>query len=221
VTKAINAVFDTIFPGICVNCKDDVVGQSLLCSRCEESIIVRKVPKQIGNRFLFASTEYENPVARNLIKVFKYSRIWRAGEKIAEIMLKHLEMSEFEKLIENKDNTYIVPVPIHFLKKWQRGFNQAEVLSELLGKNLGIKYINALKRHRRTIPQNKIKSDHLRLINIQNCFSLSRRAHRVPKGATIILVDDIATSGETLKEATRVLRSLHPSQIIYVSFASR
>jgi len=213
---------DIIFPGVCVNCKDPVIGANLLCPRCAEAIIIRKAPRQIGSRFLFAATDYNEPSIRSLIKVFKYSRIWRAGEPIAEIMLKHLEISGFEKLIpNNKDETYIVPIPIHFLKKWQRGFNQTEILSRLIGRKLGVKSVNALVRQKRTIPQSKIKDDSLRVLNIKNCFSLSGVAKRIPHKSVIVLVDDIVTSGETLKEATRVLGSLRPARIIYVSVASR
>jgi predicted amidophosphoribosyltransferase len=50
---------------------------------------------------------------------------------------------------------------------------------------------------------------------------LSRSAKKIHRDATIIIVDDVVTSGGTIKEAARVLKPLHPSQIIYVSAASR
>jgi len=213
-------ILDIVMPGLCINCKTEINGPDLLCARCHESIIIRKASRHIGSRLLFAATDYRDPAIRNLVKIMKYERIWRASRPIANIMLKHLELAGFIKNFAGKDKVFIVPIPIHFLKKWFRGFNQSEILADIIGNNLQIQVAPALNRQKWTPPQNSITNDKIRLLNIQNCFTLSQSAKNIPSKSVIILLDDIVTSGETMKEAAKTLKPLRPLKIIFVSAVS-
>jgi len=213
-------ILDVIIPGLCINCKAEVSGSELLCARCHESIIIRKSPKHIGSRLLFAATDYRDPAIRNLVKVMKYERVWKAGKPIANIMLQHLEIAGFKKVLPEKNKVFIVPVPIHFFKKWSRGFNQSEVLANIIGHNLKIQVTPALNRQKWTPPQNNITDDKIRALNIQKCFVLSQNAKSIPPNSVIILLDDIVTSGETMKEAAKILKPLRPLKIIFMSAVS-
>ena len=214
------SVLDIVVPGLCVNCKTEVNGSDLLCARCYESIIIRKTPRRIGSRLLFAATDYRDPAIRNLVKIMKYERVWKANKPIADIMLKHLELAGFTKNFTAKDKVFIVPIPIHFLKKWFRGFNQSEILANIISHNLQIQVTPALNRQKWTPPQNNITDDKIRLLNIQSCFTLSQSAKNIPPKSVIILLDDIVTSGETMKEAARILKPLRSLKIIFISAVS-
>lgn len=204
-----------------MNCGAEVSGSGLLCSRCAESIIIRKAPRRIGGRFLFAAADYRNPSVRSLIKIMKYSGIWKAGFPIAEIMLKHFEVSGFKQAISGFKKAFIVPVPMHFAKKWKRGFNQSEILADIVAKRIGVPVVKALRRQRWTPPQSRMADDRMRSLNISNCFSLSCSAQKIPRKSVIIILDDVVTSGETIKEAAKILKPLRPSGIFFVSAASR
>jgi len=221
VPRLFSAALDVILPSVCANCGAEAFGAELLCSRCSGSIIVRKAPRKTGSRFLFSAGDYKDPAIRSLIKTMKYSGVWKAGYPLADLMLRHFEISGFRQMLPKDGKIFIVPVPIHFLKKWKRGFNQSEILSDIIGQKLGAATVKALNRRGWTPPQSKIADDKTRSLNITGCFSLSRRAKDIPPKSMIILLDDVVTSGSTIKEAARALRPLHPSLIVYASTASR
>ncbi|MFA4999668.1 MAG: phosphoribosyltransferase family protein [Parcubacteria group bacterium] len=219
--SAFQSVLDVIMPGICAHCGKDVTDARLLCDYCEKSIIIRKAPKKLGERFLFAATDYKDSAIQSLIKAMKYKRVWKASESIGKIMLKHLEISGFAQIIKGNKDVFIVPIPIHFFKNMRRGFNQSEILAKVIGRHLQIPVVKALKRQKWTPPQSEITDDKIRLLNVLDCFSLSHKAKTIPRDSAIIILDDVITSGGTIKEAAKVLKPLHPRQIIFVSAASR
>ena len=96
----------------------------------------------------------------------------------------------------------LVPVPIHRSRKKIRGFNQAEVLAEKLGKKSGILVCSdALKRIRKTQPQKNLDSAG-RLHNLEQAFGAGTLPESVKK---VLLVDDIYTTGSTVEACTRIL----------------
>ncbi len=99
----------------------------------------------------------------------------------------------------------LVPVPVHPTRLRQRGYNQAELLAERIGKILGLPVCpEALLRTKKTLPQKELGSAE-RLRNLQQAFE----AGRLPEGARIVvLVDDIYTTGSTLEACARILVSM-------------
>lgn len=214
-------IIDAILPSICINCKKDTYHSNLLCPHCANSIIIRASYKKIDKYILFSATDYKDIAMQKLIKTMKYNSLWLAGRPIANIILKHLEYAGLMKHITKDTPVFIVPIPIHFIKKWQRGFNQSEILAKIISKKLNIPMILALRRYRWSAPQNKISSDKFKQANIKNCFTLNTTSKTIPEKSIIIILDDIVTSGSTMKEAALVLRPLRPSKIIFISATSR
>lgn len=97
----------------------------------------------------------------------------------------------------------IVPVPLHKYRKNWRGFNQAEEMGTVLGKSLGILCVNALVRVKNTKPQFELKSNERRS-NIKNAFAVAKNFTVAP--VTYILIDDVWTTGSTLKECAFILK---------------
>jgi ComF family protein len=93
----------------------------------------------------------------------------------------------------------VVPVPLHRLRRRARGFNQAEELA----RHLGLEWKNVLRRTRATSSQTDLPAAR-RHANVRNAFSL-KRTHSVD-GLTVLLVDDVSTTGATLNACAVALR---------------
>jgi ComF family protein len=111
----------------------------------------------------------------------------------------------------------VVPVPLFSTKQRQRGFNQAELLSRAAIKHLnswkpsGFElHIGNLKRMRSTVSQTGLTS-HQRRKNVRGAFALSKP--QLVQGRSILLIDDVYTTGTTLNECTRVLRSVGAERV--------
>ncbi len=100
----------------------------------------------------------------------------------------------------------VIPVPLHWWRKWRRGYNQAEVIAAALAKELGAKpFPRALVRGRRTRSQTTLSSSE-RLSNVEGAF----RMKQLPSGTApshILLVDDTFTTGATLAACYRAVRA--------------
>ena len=106
------------------------------------------------------------------------------------------------------DADAVVPVPLHPWRQWRRGYNQAELLAATLGRPVW----QVLRRRRATPPQTALDR-HARQDNVRHAFALggwmpgaADRARRRVEGRTLVLVDDVLTTGATLDACARVLR---------------
>lgn len=100
----------------------------------------------------------------------------------------------------------LVPIPLHSRRKRWRGFNQAELLGEMIAANLEVDFLpDLLQRIRSTKPQTKLNAEQRRE-NIQGAFSLNKNSKFEIHNSEFILFDDVWTSGATLKEAAKVLK---------------
>jgi len=94
----------------------------------------------------------------------------------------------------------VVPVPLHWTRKWSRGFNQSAILAKAASKALGIPVLAALRRVKRTKDQTKL-SRQKRLANVRGAFRVAKNV----EGIRLLLLDDVTTTGATLEECRRVL----------------
>jgi len=96
----------------------------------------------------------------------------------------------------------LVPVPLHYRRRWTRGFNQADEIARAIGPPVW----RVLRRHRPTQTQTGLTRS-ARVRNVHGKFVLTRRAHATHsvRGATLVLVDDVSTTGATLEACARVL----------------
>ena len=109
-----------------------------------------------------------------------------------------------KRWLKEMDDCLVMPVPLHPKRLRERGFNQSLLLARYIADLSGTELdFLSLKRIRYTRPQTGLKSDERRK-NVRRAFGLNDR-HTV-KGRNIILVDDVATTGNTLNECARVLK---------------
>ena len=120
----------------------------------------------------------------------------------------------YGRAIRRASPDVIVPVPVHPSRKRQRGFNQAELLAERIGRRLEIPVCaKGLRRVKKTLPQKQLNQEE-RLRNLQRAFVPGR----LPKGVrTVLLVDDIYTTGSTMEACGQALKTMGVEKVYGVT----
>ena len=132
---------------------------------------------------------------RELLHRFKYYGDRPTGEFLGR------GLGNLVASIKNQDSwDGVVPVPLHWTRKWSRGFNQSSILAGAVSKALGIPVLAALRRVKRTKDQTKL-SRQKRPANVRGAF----RAAKNVEGKKLLLLDDVTTTGATLEECRRAL----------------
>lgn len=111
----------------------------------------------------------------------------------------------------------VIPVPLHRIRERSRGFNQARELA----RHLGPPVVDALVRTRQTRPQVELAADR-RHANVRGAFALRRRWPMKPlrlQGLTVVLVDDVSTTGATLDACAVLLRDAGAAEVCAVTAA--
>lgn len=186
---------------ICESCDNSRWPIGAVCPRCD--CIKRELSLPCGCRLsgdplqgLFALSYYEGPW-RNLLHDLKYRGRRSIARPLGSWLAAEINRSGY------CCPQLIVPVPLHRHKVNERGFNQSALLSLHLSKYLGIPFQNLLTRKRDTQSQTKI-SRRDRLENVRDAFSCSKV---IPANTTVLLVDDIYSTGATLQEAAKILNA--------------
>jgi ComF family protein len=136
---------------------------------------------------------------RKLIHLYKYSGMKPLAKTLAGYMERALSIdASFDA---------VVPVPLHWRKQWDRGFNQSDLLARLIAKRRGIPVLHALRRKRATAVQAGLASAGRRR-NVAGAFLLRSGAKTDPKlaGKKILLIDDVMTTGATASACASVLK---------------
>ncbi len=233
-TDLLDAVTDRRCPGcrgsverrqlVCVAC-DAAIGRlgSVLCLRClhggsegegAESAPMRggACPRHGSDRLVLAGPAYEPPLDA-IVRAFKYEGHAHLAPWVASLVPAPPSLDgSFGR------EALLVPVPLHPARRASRGFDQAQLLAECLGRWWGIPVAPLLERRRETRPQARLDSE-ARRGNLDGAFHLGPRAERLARGRPLLLVDDVATTGATLLSAARVLEAAAPSWILALSAA--
>ncbi len=134
---------------------------------------------------------------RKAIHSFKYEGNFSAGKKLGQLLS---ETYQAHTVFHCCD--LISFVPLHWKRKRERQFNQSELLAKMLSKNSNKPLQSVLKRDRNTTPQTLLSSE-MRKKNLKDAFSVTNATYI--DGKTILLVDDVYTTGSTVKECSRTL----------------
>lgn len=231
--KDVSKLFlDTIFPLVCLVCETE---GELICKECFPKLnptnaqicISCKKPTPFGlthsyclapqspNALISIYNYHDKNVAKILING-KYSFLPDAykllGQQISNILQK-----EYVNFLDD-DNLVITPIPLHNFRKRWRGFNQVEILCQELGKQLGLQVVETLKREKITKTQKNLKKEQ-RLKNVSGAFSYIPNSTFNIQNSTVLLVDDVTTTGSTLLEATKVLKRNGANKVFCLTVA--
>lgn len=156
---------------------------------------------------LTALWAYEG-IPRKLILKLKYKFVSDIAECLAEVstnMLKKLSQNVPNAPNWDRDPFTIVPIPLHWTRENWRGFNHAEELAKLLAKEMGWDFANLLIRKKLTSPQVGLKEKQ-RKSNLSGAFVLNPHYSKFIIPYSVLLFDDVWTTGATMLEACRVLK---------------
>jgi ComF family protein len=208
-SKGLTQIFDFFLPRICASCNKKLSpDEKPVCKDCldsiskvDEDLLQYEFDRKFRSERIIQNfySEYifkTDKTLQHIIHALKYGKQFRLGVFLGELLAEGI-------INKNWPIDWIVPVPIHHLKKAERGFNQSDYIAKGLSKSLGIPYSTKLiKRIRYTESQTGLHiSD--RAENIANAFKIKNL--RKTKDKNILLVDDVITTGATILECGKML----------------
>ena len=214
-------LLDIFFPKRCVSCQK--YGE-LLCFDCAKEIELiktdicpecgkishlagycrnckAKLKTKLSGIVIAAS--YQSRPVKEMIHNLKYCGLVELSEHLAEILCQKLYSFDLMRYI-------VVPVPLHKKRLNWRGFNQSALIVQHVAKKLGLEYVDCMKRLRDTKPQVTLKRGERRA-NVAGAFECKSS---IVEGKNILLIDDVATTGATLLECAKALKSAGAKKII-------
>jgi ComF family protein len=120
---------------------------------------------------------------------------------------------------EIKKSDIIIPVPIHFLKRIKRKYNQSELLAMELSKLSGVLYEPRILRKIKSTVQQEGLSRKKRLKNVKGSFGVQAAYSHLLEGKKVILADDVMTTGATANECSKVLKKHGATEVTVLTVA--
>jgi ComF family protein len=209
--------------GLCSNCHRAVTSDpAAACPWCASTVgphtdtsngcaACRNVP--LGFDAAVRLGPYEGPLREAVLRMKS-----AAGEGLAEMMGRVFKEAHCLAL-RTEGVSLVVPVPLHWRRRWQRGYNQAESVARELADGLGVGFAPWVLRRVRQTPQQTQPSASARRENVKGAFRARSGATLARR--TVLLVDDVMTTGSTAGEAARALRAAGAARVIAAVLARR
>ena len=159
------------------------------------------------NRFdaAYSFGGYEG-VLRKLIHLFKYGKVRPLARPLGALLAAALPREErFDA---------VTPMPLHWLRHWRRGFNQAELLAREVSRRTGVPLIKPVRRRRATAPQAGMTNAQRRT-NVAGAFAVRGDL----TGLRLLLIDDVATTGATANACAAALKRAGAARVALLTLA--
>lgn len=209
---------DLVYPPRCPACGDQVTQQGGLCLDCWSGITVPSSDSDLDGsavdweQGVVAAARYDD-ISRRLILTFKH------GGKISLATLLGQMLASRMPPIDTQDPPLLIPVPLHRVRLWQRGFNQAALLARELSRHgHGDLLVDGLVRKQRT-PSLGGLGKHERRAALKGAITARSSKTKTIAGRRVVLVDDVFTSGATSDACVKALRSAGARSVLVACFA--
>src|SRR4030066_2552057 len=204
-------LFDFLLPRFCPSCQNKLAtNENTVCNSCLLKIkpvdpefinseYQRKYEsKRIISGFVSHYIFEKDKELQNIIHALKYDKKFHIGIFLGESLGKH-----FKPQLQSWNINMIIPIPLHHLKKAERGFNQSYYIAKGISSRTSIAVkANTIKRMRFTQSQTTMTLKE-REDNVEGAFKVKKSEN--VKGKNVLLVDDVMTTGATITECGRVL----------------
>jgi len=219
----LNWFVDLIFPYRCLSC-GKYLDREYLCRPCFNALPVKKQNECIGCQRptplgktcvfcretyvvdqLFVASDFKDPIVASAIKLFKYRFLQDLAQPLSQLTFKHLDhLAKRDHFSVVQGNPLLVPVPLFKTREYWRGFNQAELLARAIARHYRLDVGEGLVRSAHGTPQAELEDRPERLSNVRGLYTCINPD--MFRGRSVILVDDVCTTGATLNECARVLK---------------
>lgn len=207
----LNKIFDFFLPRICPVCNQKLkYSEEIICDNCfdklkltPESLIEEEYQKKFSVKkyisdfhpvFIF---EKDREI-QHIIHALKYNRHFRVGIYFGKII-----GNQIKDKLDNWKIDLIIPVPLHKLKKAERGYNQSEFIAKGISVQTGIRWNKKIiSRKKYTETQTHLTAEE-RQLNVKDAFKIKDKD--AVDGKNILLVDDVITTGSTISECAHQL----------------
>lgn len=216
--KLKDLLLELFFPSFCLNCQR--LGPAL-CQNCYHDLkfyfLQNKLQeiapnlKKIYFDDLQIMAKFSGSLSK-LLKALKYHDSKNMAPLLARMLWRHLVLPEAD---------LISFVPLHQQKLRLRGYNQCQEIALELGRISGIPVKNLLLKKKNTKAQAQIKNQDERLRRMENLFIVRNKYKNLIKDKTIIIIDDVITTGATLNAVSKILKETGAKQIFCLVIASK
>lgn len=205
-----------IYPNRCVICEkkldENLTYTCEICSNIIEYSLKSGAYGYAPNSFfdLLISPFLYTGIIRKKILEFKFSNKAYLGRFFG---------AQLSKEIKEKNVCFdlIIPVPMYYKRKFERGYNQSEILAKEISKNLNVKCLaNVLYKFKKSEIQSTLNLDK-RKKNVLNTY-LVKNSEKI-KSKIVLLVDDIYTTGATANECAKMLKTSGAKKVIVITIA--
>ncbi len=212
--KIINLFLAMFFPERCPYCSKVIEFNKIACDNC-----IKKFPETYSiNRVIggypCVSPFFYQGIFADAVKRFKFQEYTKSSDKLARVVC-----DSIRKRYNTDEIDIITYVPMHPKKQKKRGFNQSELLAKDISKELNIPCKNLLIKVKNNNEQHKCASPAKRRDNVRDAYKAVK--DETIKGKTILIIDDILTTGYTLGECAKTIEKYTDSTILCATVCAK
>lgn len=204
ISQIYHHLLNLFFPKQCLLCKNHILEDLLLCFPC---LAEQKRPASLTIRSgsnlvlkIYALFPYQGAFKSIVLSKFVFDQsLLVSTANTSPLLLEDLQNKDFF------EKSVLVPIPIHWWRRFRRGFNQTEVFANAISKKLKLPSLNILQRVKNTAFQSKL-SPAGRKLNLKDAFTAKQELANSIKNKHVIIIDDLCTTGATLLAAAKILK---------------
>lgn len=180
---------------LCQQCGLSLTSSDSFCGHC-----LHKPPAFSRSHIPMA---YEYPLTP-LIHKFKYRRHLTSGKLLGQLFADYIQNCA-QNNIDWQMPDMIIPTPLHWTRRWQRGFNQAEILGNYVATELNLPLVTNIIQRKQCSSSQKELTRAERQKNLRKAFTISEKNRTKIIGKRIALIDDVVTTTATVRELSQLL----------------
>lgn len=206
---------ELFFPSRCIICRDIQPPAVSICPGCARNLSATGSQSKFRGDFFdggYAPFFYEEPLRESFLR-FKFRSRPQYSRQFGKWMANCLAAQEEAPF------DFVTWCPLNLLRKLERGYDQAQLLADEVGRQLSLPVVSTLKKDYRT-PLSSIEGNKaIRSAHIMGAYTLRRGVNVAER--RILLIDDVVTSGSTMSECARILKTAGAREVVCLSLMRR